>query len=448
METPAATGENENAQDAISRLEADIQKLKEENEILRKSKNRTWIRTKDWHCNIMLDLECAAAFNFNPIILEIGAIHFEIETGKELSSFHSIVNWESCEEHGLVQDDSTIDFLRTNIPETFQKSKEGGEGLPIVLRKFSTWILKRKTAAYELNKELAKQTDLKGTELQEAFKRPHAMIWGNGASSDNPWIKSAFKACGLPCPWRFYNDRCYRTLVEEWNPAMARVLREPRMFQGQVKHSAIEDCKHQVAVLVRARNEMHGCMERVEVKFKEWSEMKTPAIAKASDASSTICRKRKSGITSHTVRARSRKVTKLDLTRFRRTTKERVQDRVRAGALLDTARPDPDPSMSSIVASIVEEVEKEYNAVVGTKKPADAQPTLNIEDFKDLERPKESSGFSNQGHAVKTSMGLITPSTSFSGPPAPTSPEPKECSSSPVPEWWNEFQNDDWGEFQ
>lgn len=37
-------------------------------------------------------------------------------------------------------------------------------------------------------------------------------VWGNGAASDNVWLRSAYAACGILAPWSFRNDRCYRTI--------------------------------------------------------------------------------------------------------------------------------------------------------------------------------------------------------------------------------------------
>ena len=37
-------------------------------------------------------------------------------------------------------------------------------------------------------------------------------IWGNGATFDNVILANAYKRYGMPQPWKFWNDRCYRTL--------------------------------------------------------------------------------------------------------------------------------------------------------------------------------------------------------------------------------------------
>jgi len=37
-------------------------------------------------------------------------------------------------------------------------------------------------------------------------------IWGNGAGFDQPILAAAYRAVGIPLPWEFRNERCYRTL--------------------------------------------------------------------------------------------------------------------------------------------------------------------------------------------------------------------------------------------
>lgn len=40
----------------------------------------------------------------------------------------------------------------------------------------------------------------------------NACVWGNGATFDNVILANAYKRCGIRQPWKFWNDRCYRTL--------------------------------------------------------------------------------------------------------------------------------------------------------------------------------------------------------------------------------------------
>ena len=37
-------------------------------------------------------------------------------------------------------------------------------------------------------------------------------VWGNGATFDNVILSNAYKAAGMEQPWKFWDDRCYRTV--------------------------------------------------------------------------------------------------------------------------------------------------------------------------------------------------------------------------------------------
>lgn len=68
-------------------------------------------------------------------------------------------------------------------------------------------------------------------------------IWGNGAAFDNAILSEAFRATRKPQPWKFYNDRCYRTVKSQGDaPALKR--------QG-THHHALDDARTQARHLIR-----------------------------------------------------------------------------------------------------------------------------------------------------------------------------------------------------
>lgn len=58
-----------------------------------------------------------------------------------------------------------------------------------------------------------------------------AKVWGNGASFDNAILSTAYRLCGLPLPWKFWDDRCYRTVAAHL----------PRRVQQGTHHNALDD---------------------------------------------------------------------------------------------------------------------------------------------------------------------------------------------------------------
>lgn len=42
--------------------------------------------------------------------------------------------------------------------------------------------------------------------------RDDVCLWGNGSDFDNAILANAYRACGISQPWKFFNNRCFRTL--------------------------------------------------------------------------------------------------------------------------------------------------------------------------------------------------------------------------------------------
>lgn len=74
----------------------------------------------------------------------------------------------------------------------------------------------------------------------EGGVNPNMRVWGNGAGFDNPILVTLYRRFGMEPPWKFWNDRCFRTLKAEH--ACSRDL-EPE-FDGE-RHNAFADAKHQ-----------------------------------------------------------------------------------------------------------------------------------------------------------------------------------------------------------
>jgi hypothetical protein len=65
-------------------------------------------------------------------------------------------------------------------------------------------------------------------------------VWGNGSDFDNPQIASLFQMYGFDLPWKFWNNRCFRTLKAEFKNAANG---EPK--RKGTHHNALDDAIHQ-----------------------------------------------------------------------------------------------------------------------------------------------------------------------------------------------------------
>ncbi|KAL2062440.1 hypothetical protein VTL71DRAFT_6706 [Oculimacula yallundae] len=200
---------------------------------------------KNIHANIMLDLECTGILP-NPCILQIGAVHFDLDTGEEYSHFCTPVSLKSCEDVHLESTEETLRWLLQNSPQVLTASKTSEVSISQALFRFNIFL---RNAIRKTRQQLEETGRLYASDKSEP------MIWGNGAVADNIWINSAYTACDMADrkPWTYKNDMCVRTLVRTANDMLGRDFAKEERFQG-TRHDALDDCRHQIRYMVKARN--------------------------------------------------------------------------------------------------------------------------------------------------------------------------------------------------
>ena len=163
--------------------------------------------------SIMLDLETMGS-GPTAAIVAIGAVAFDPEDGELGAPFYAVVNLENAVLNGGVMDASTVlwwlqqsdaaraPFMQSDQSKTF--------GLHDVLLQFGRWLSECTTCA-----------------------DGEAKVWGNGSDFDNVILASAYRAVGLPVPWKFYHSRCYRTLKS--------LLPETKLLRTGTHHNALDD---------------------------------------------------------------------------------------------------------------------------------------------------------------------------------------------------------------
>lgn len=137
--------------------------------------------------DVMLDLETMGTAPMAPIIA-IGAVLFDAKAGTLGESFYTAVNLESAVQAGAVLDPATVLWwLRQSDEARAAVTRDDALHLSAALLMFCQWIDKHSDAST-------------------------VRMWGNGASFDNTILAQAYRMAQLAAPWRYYNDRCYRTL--------------------------------------------------------------------------------------------------------------------------------------------------------------------------------------------------------------------------------------------
>lgn len=177
--------------------------------------------------HIMLDLETMSTAS-NAVILAIGAVHFGQAEPDERASFYIDIEagWYMKTLVGKTFDvdlDTVMWWLQqSDAARAAVANNQSTAQLPGALDAFQSWAI---------------------TRADGDPSRLH--IWGNGAGFDNVILANAYKACGVDAPWRFRNDRCYRTLKNEHADIPATPMAE------EDRHHALKDAVHQANHLMQ-----------------------------------------------------------------------------------------------------------------------------------------------------------------------------------------------------
>ncbi|HBN3482076.1 TPA: 3'-5' exoribonuclease [Escherichia coli] len=164
--------------------------------------------------HLMIDLETMGKNPDAPII-SIGAIFFDPQTGEMGPEFSKTIDLETA---GGVIDRDTIKWWL----------KQSREAQSAIL-----------TDEIPLDDALLQLREFIDENSGEFF----VQVWGNGANFDNVILRRSYERQGIPCPWRWSNDRDVRTIVE-LGKAIDFDARTAIPFEG-VRHNALDDARYQ-----------------------------------------------------------------------------------------------------------------------------------------------------------------------------------------------------------
>ena len=160
---------------------------------------------------IMLDIETLGN-SPGSVIVSLGAVKFG--GGEIRDTFYRRIDAESCVRQGLRMDVSTVLWWMKQGDAARAELNKPAEDLANVLLAFSQWL----------------------------DPRNEAEIWGNGATFDNVLLAEAYAACRIRRPWKFSNDRCYRT-VKALHPHV-------ELTRQGTHHNALDDAASQAKHLM------------------------------------------------------------------------------------------------------------------------------------------------------------------------------------------------------
>ena len=170
--------------------------------------------------DIMVDLETLSVRN-NAIILTIGAIKFDrnkiwsetysISDIPDKNIFYKRISISSCEKIGLHRDLNTENWWKKQDLEAYNEAfgyEKERIDIKVALKEFSKWYGDSK------------------------------YIWGNGSIFDITILSEAYLRCNLDVPWKFYNVRDLRTILDIYNIRPC--------VNNKNKHNALYDCFFQI----------------------------------------------------------------------------------------------------------------------------------------------------------------------------------------------------------
>ncbi|HHW4393647.1 TPA: 3'-5' exoribonuclease domain-containing protein [Escherichia coli] len=169
-----------------------------------------------WY-HLMIDLETMGKKSNAPIVV-IGAVFFDPQTGEIGPTFYIVISLVDAMDTGAVPDGSTIEWWLAQSSEARSAILVDQVKLVDALIQFREFI-------------------------NEYSDEKFVQVWGNGATFDNTILQTSYERLNIPCPWRYYNDRDVRTIVE-LGKTIGFDARTVIPFEG-VRHHALDDARHQ-----------------------------------------------------------------------------------------------------------------------------------------------------------------------------------------------------------
>jgi hypothetical protein len=170
------------------------------------------LRTND----IMIDIETLGT-SPTSVISTIGAMKFNrkdrLKPMEEMKSFYRRIDSDSCSSKGMTTDEDTVRWWQN------QDEKSRDE-------------IYDPSARVTIEQALQELTDFIGNNNS-------TFIWAQGPHFDCTILENAYKMCNLTLPWKFWNVRDCRTILDISNVRLKDI-------SGEYPHHSLYDCYKQI----------------------------------------------------------------------------------------------------------------------------------------------------------------------------------------------------------
>lgn len=178
---------------------------------------------------IMLDLETVGQ-GPDAAIIAIGACNI-LPGGESNAKFYHVVDLQSSVDNGGKIDASTLQWWMQQSEQARSIFKDQGNHIKDSLQQFASFL------------------DLVSNGQPKTVK-----VWGNGSDFDNVILTETYKRAGIPLPWSWWNNRCYRTMKNTFQHLV------PTPARPTFAHHALNDAAHQakhLAMILQHLDEIH-----------------------------------------------------------------------------------------------------------------------------------------------------------------------------------------------
>ena len=175
---------------------------------------------------VMLDIESLST-KTNASIMTIGAIKFNRHDFKVKEKFYKRITKESNEHFNRHFDENTISWWHSQSEEAKKEIFENKDRINL------------SSALQELS----------------IFCRGASKIWANGICFDINILESAYEACDLDVPWRFFNVRDVRTVYDLGRMNLTVFKRQNKLDKQH--HNALHDCITQLLCFEQAMENIY-----------------------------------------------------------------------------------------------------------------------------------------------------------------------------------------------
>lgn len=177
--------------------------------------------------HVMIDIETLDTVA-SAAIIAIGAVHFNIQEKAIKSGYHSFINLQSNWEAGRTTSSETLDFWIQETKkgnETYELAETTGGALGNALSSFVSWL---------------------------EFVPNNPLIWAASPNFDCKILDHAISSFDESTPWKFYNERDYRTL--------RKTFPHVKPDDYGTLHNALDDATRQAEHVIKIYHTVPGLL--------------------------------------------------------------------------------------------------------------------------------------------------------------------------------------------